>query len=563
MMFKTRSTTPLLLAAILLAAFLLRFWGIQFGLPFLYHADEPILVNHALAYSSGDFNPHFFKIPPLVSYLLFFVYGILFFVGKLIGTWQNPQDFETLFYSDPSLFYFSGRLLFGALLGTLSVGALYRMMQYHWGKKKALLGALYFAVAFNHVKNSHYLYADIPLGFVLILAFHEILKFEVYPQGIRSLKIGALMGLAGAVKYNGIFIAFPYLLSLLGKRSFRQVFLHFFAAAFCAAVVFLLLNPFALLDYGHFLREIIQQSKSHGPVGLFHHFLYSLKGGLGSPLLCLSLLGLLKSFHPWDKKRVSVSFFIVAYYLLISFKGQPYDRYVLPLLPFICLLAADASEWIIERIKWGKRFAIYFVILGAIFYPLLSSVLYDQIMSQQDTRTLAKNWIEANLSKETVIALDSDFFMPRLLPSEKQLEQKKLTILESGHHYESKLRKLNYLLSQTREGESRFELYFMTGEGPDSLRFLYATPTVAYDWEALKSKGIRYVLIAALQKTRNPPSFFEPLSSHAKRIQTFSPYRNPEIEYALDAISMTGGPFTMDELLSRQRPGPILQLYEI
>ena len=57
----------LTLWGILALAFLLRLVGVQFGLPHLYHADEPIVVNHAVAYGAGDFNPHFFKIPPLVK----------------------------------------------------------------------------------------------------------------------------------------------------------------------------------------------------------------------------------------------------------------------------------------------------------------------------------------------------------------------------------------------------------------------------------------------------------------------------------------------------------------
>ena len=71
-----------LLAGILLLALALRITGIQFGLPHLYHADEPIVVNHALAYGAGDLNPHFFKIPPLVSYLLFVVYGAAYLIGR-------------------------------------------------------------------------------------------------------------------------------------------------------------------------------------------------------------------------------------------------------------------------------------------------------------------------------------------------------------------------------------------------------------------------------------------------------------------------------------------------
>ncbi len=52
---------------ILAAGFVLRAAAVQFGLPHLFHADEPIVVNHTLAYGTLDFNPHFFKIPPLVS----------------------------------------------------------------------------------------------------------------------------------------------------------------------------------------------------------------------------------------------------------------------------------------------------------------------------------------------------------------------------------------------------------------------------------------------------------------------------------------------------------------
>ena len=83
-----------ILPLILLAGFLLRVWGIAFGLPFLYHADEPIIVNHALAFGAGDLNPHFFKIPPLVSYLLFACYGIYYLVGGFHGITQ----FQNLFF---------------------------------------------------------------------------------------------------------------------------------------------------------------------------------------------------------------------------------------------------------------------------------------------------------------------------------------------------------------------------------------------------------------------------------------------------------------------------------
>ncbi|MBU9889857.1 MAG: hypothetical protein KTQ49_08335, partial [Candidatus Omnitrophica bacterium] len=54
------------LTGILALAFAVRAFGVPFGLPYLYHADEPVVVNHALAYGTGDLHPRFFNIPPLV-----------------------------------------------------------------------------------------------------------------------------------------------------------------------------------------------------------------------------------------------------------------------------------------------------------------------------------------------------------------------------------------------------------------------------------------------------------------------------------------------------------------
>src|SRR3989338_10346766 len=96
----------LIIAFILAAAFSLRIWGIRLGLPELYHADEPIVVNHALAYGASDLNPYFFKIPPLISYLLSTAYGFYFILGHIMGQFSGVDNFARLFLTDPSSFYF-------------------------------------------------------------------------------------------------------------------------------------------------------------------------------------------------------------------------------------------------------------------------------------------------------------------------------------------------------------------------------------------------------------------------------------------------------------------------
>ena len=210
-----------LLLAILVVAFILRLWSVNFGLPYLYHADEPIVVNHALAYGAGDFNPHFFKIPPLVSYLLFGCYGAFFMIGRITGFFHSSQDLEQMFFLDPTIFYLIARIVFGTLLGTSSVYLLWRIVKRFWDPKIALWASFFFAVNFLHVRDSHYIYSDIPLVFVLLLGFtvnYRIADGEIPTKSngcSRPVKLhllaGAMIGLATAVKYNGAFLAIPYM----------------------------------------------------------------------------------------------------------------------------------------------------------------------------------------------------------------------------------------------------------------------------------------------------------------------------------------------------------------
>ncbi|MBK8973382.1 MAG: hypothetical protein IPM37_19225, partial [Hahellaceae bacterium] len=77
-----RSPLLMLLCAIILLGFGLRVWGINFGLPFLYHADEGFEVNRALQLANGSFD--FSRVAKGgYFYLLFAEFGFLFVFLKI------------------------------------------------------------------------------------------------------------------------------------------------------------------------------------------------------------------------------------------------------------------------------------------------------------------------------------------------------------------------------------------------------------------------------------------------------------------------------------------------
>ena len=556
----SRETTLLFL--ILVLAFVARFWGAGFGLPYLYHADEPIVVNHALAYGTGDLNPHFFKIPPLISYLLFMCYGLYFTIGRVVGLFHYVRDFENLFYFDPSSFYLIARLIFGVCLGTATVYLLYRIVKRFWGNPAALWTSFFLAVNFLHVRDSHYIYTDILLVFVLLAGMAVILRTEPEESQTRltslpwgHLFLGGLIGLATAVKYNGVFLAIPYLWMCLRNISWKKWPLCWFFAGVGASVTFGVLNPFAVLDHTFFLKEIIAQSTANsGGFSWLHHLTYSLAGGMGWPMLILALLGVFLSISGKDRRSQTLAVFVAGYYVVLCRFGQPFDRYVLPLIPFLLILASE----VLLRLKARSRL-IFWVLLPFVVLPsILKVVHWDRLMSKPDVRTVAKEWAETHLPGRSRIAMDGGFFMPRMAFIPEQLEEKR-TLAADGSQSKAKLRRLDALL--TKPYQPSYELYFLN-ENSDGSGFLFSEPRIPFDLDILKKKGVQYVfLVDALHPDGDP--FCAALRANADRIMTFSPYHDPDDGELRDGLVMTGGPFLWRDILPRERNGYPITIYRI
>ncbi len=568
----------LVLLAILGLAFILRFIGVNFGLPYLYHADEPVVVNHALAFGSGDFNPHFFRIPPLVSYLLFIVFGMYFLAGKIMGIFHEVSDFEQLFYSDPSSFYFLARIIFGVIAGTATVYFLYRLIAKNFDLGRALVSSFLLAICFLHVSDSHYVYADIPLVLILLIGFITIFHLTDNPDKLtQHLWVGFMVGLATATKYNGITLAIPYIYFSLVLSNRRKILIFWCFAGAASFLTYVLLNPFSLMDFEFFLNELKAESYAHqGGTDWLHHLKYSLANGLGWPMLLASIAGILIFFlhgarrFTQDPKIIKAGAFIIfiaSYYLILVFAAQEYARYVLPLVPFIIYFAADFILWLPSVIKGNHaiiKSALTFCIIAIVTIPTLAhSMAYDKVMTAKDTRTLAKEWIEQNIPSGSRIALDIDFYMPRLSFSDNQLNQKRDEVSHNGVFSKSQIRRLDYLLTKSSKHVSSYELYFLSDQMDESTRPLFAKPVLPYNLDFLRKTNVDYVVCVRLRGQMERDGFYETLSKQTTRIVDFDPYKYPTGRFALDSQPLTGGPFLMKDVLSRDRNGQIIEVYQI
>lgn len=551
-----------LLPAILFLGFSLRLLAVDFGLPFLYHADEPIIVNHALAYGSGDLNPHFFKIPPLISYLLFFCYGVVFIAGKILSYFPDTAAFEKLFYTDPTLFYLTARVIFGVVAGTLSILIFYKLLRVRFENSFALAGAFLFSICFLHVRDSHYVYADIPLVLVILVSMGIFSKLVQNPSLKLHFLCGAMIGLAAAVKYNGAVLVFPYLTACFFSSQNRFPVKGWLTAGFASTLIFICLNPFSVIDFSTFQSELMTQSQAQGGTSWYHHYLYSLAGGMGWPLLLVSTLGFFAAITQGKAEDRVWVVFAGIYYLVLVRAGQHYDRYVLPLLPFMIYFALSlfATNQNHAFLKGRKLFA-FILILAAI--PLTKSVLFIKIMSASDTRTLAREWVHRNIPAGSPIAIEWEFYMPRLNFSETQLLEKKATLEQGQKKFSgAKVRRLDALIEKSKR-EPGYQLSFLVTD-PSQDRFLMARPAVAYDFDALWNLHRDfYVIRMGFPERPETKTFFAHLRKQGRLIARFSPYKNPKRWLPYDAQPMTGGPFLWTELWNRQRGGVSLEIYHV
>ena len=152
--------------------------------------------------------------------------------------------------------------------------------------------------------------------------------------------------------------------------------------------------------------------------------------------------------------------------------------------------------------------------------------------------------------------------MPRLDFAEGGLREKIREAQSDPHFSRAKLRRLEFFFSNEQLQKRGYLLYFLSKEGSDK-GFLFSRPKIAYDLSELEQKKIDYVFIARTSKDYQPPSFYEALKKKGRLVKRFSPYRDKEREYPLDSQPLTGGPFLWKELISRERNGQPVEVYQL
>lgn len=427
------SRTNLSLGAILLVAIILSYWSISTGIPHTVSTDEPDIMRRSVhMMRSGDFNPRFFDYGGFTMYLHMLVASVRFLSGAMSGSWTS---LDQVWEGD---FYLWSRCV-TAFFNVMTVYVVYRV-GLRWSTTIGLTAALVTAVHPYLVRQAHFALTDTPLTF--FIAETMLLSLVAAERGRLRwfLLAGLATGLAAATKYNGALALLMPLAVALTSRAVAFRWAAILVACGGAAIGFLAAAPYTVLDLKAFLNAFASLA-SHftnyeRPLDVASTYVKYIRIGFGfrSPagnyfgvglwlgwvgwlLAIAGALVLIVELRRGERRTAALValVFPLTYFFVLSHQSLKFARYLLPMIPGMCLMVAIGIDVVAARLRRAaalRRWPVAAIlVLLTVVPPASQAVAWDFEEQKMKTEEFAARWIQLNLPRGKLIIIDE----PRIL----------------------------------------------------------------------------------------------------------------------------------------------------
>ncbi|MBI2871773.1 MAG: glycosyltransferase family 39 protein [Chloroflexi bacterium] len=451
--------SPLLpLALIVMLALGLRLYGLQWDQGNFFHPDERsiymrvdcmyrlLTTQPGWEYCAGDFqqtepgvpspsvfldaqrsplNPHWFPLGSIILYALLLVrVGLEPFMNQVALT-------------DLAL---AGRTM-AALADVGSVLVVYALGRRLYGTRVGLLAAALVGLAVIHIQQSHFYRPEAFVVLFTLASFWFMLNVAQRDRWRDSLLLGLFVGLTFTTKVSSIPLLVPlaitygYRLYQAARRDWLAVpavavggvVLQAMVAAIIALAVFLFWMPYALIDSGKFVGDLLWETDIARTAGLVPYtlqyvgaprFWYELRQssvwGLGLPLGIAAWGGLAyalaRSLRRPQLGDVLLLAWVLPFFFAVGSFEVKFLRYTFPLMPVLVLLGARALlELRGQASTWHPALApvasaiVVLVVASTAFYALA----FMQVYRSPHPAVQASRWINGNVPPGVVILSDN------------------------------------------------------------------------------------------------------------------------------------------------------------
>ncbi len=496
-----------LLFLILLFGFLFRFIGIWKNLPFSAIPDENLILRETLKFGYNLNVGEAVKSAPH-TFINFFFCSIYYLINRIAGIFQSPEDMAIKFVRDPSDLYFILRTI-SSILSTFSI-FLMAIFVYNVIKKKEgfFLSAFLYSILPVSVVIGRVMKEDntaIPLFLIALIYLYSLYN----EGGTKKFFIeGFLTGLAVAGKGYAVFL-YPIIFLIWWER--REKFLVLVISFLGVIVGNSIINPYpyfnldrniTLTFLGPALPIILDILGITSSEGAFRYA--KVAGGLGGTIgegifgiktaiedatgwffIFISAIGF---FYCLLKRKKNVLLhpaflFVPLYFSSLILYPQCFDKYLLPLIPFLLILLFT----FLFDIKQFYRYILFGLTSFTLLFISLKKVISQ--ITETPTEKMAFEWIIRNIKSGEKLLIETGilhYTLPEKMESVMREfeEYKKFEPYISGKTFDIRMKFAD---------ENGYDIYRIYHYNPELFGFSDEKPGT-YNIEDIKKK-FDYVII--------------------------------------------------------------------
>lgn len=379
-----RAFTAIAAAAILVLAGVLRFQHLDWDRGYLFHPDERqiLLVASNIAWPSSPAN---LLSPDSPLNPGFFAYGSFpIYLARLLEMLAPTTNLPSPWQDDR---FVAAALTARAVSAALDVGTVllvFLLGRLLYDSRVGLIAAAGYAFSALAIQLAHFYTVDTLLTFLLVAAFLVLTRYALYARRRDLWLLGALFGLALATKLTAVLFMLPlvYVLLLVALRRGRRirriagdalrstvpravedgweiVRAPLERVLGAALVTFLLTQPYVLIDLPQFIADVSREAlmvrgwldvpytrQYSNTVPFVYPVEQTIVWGLGVPLGVFAWGGAILLAWVWlrgrDWRDGLLLLWTVTFFGAVGGQQVKYVRYLLPIIPFLLLMAAAA-----------------------------------------------------------------------------------------------------------------------------------------------------------------------------------------------------------------------------
>jgi hypothetical protein len=264
---------------------------------------------------------------------------------------------------------------------------------------------------------------------LLVLAVLLLVRAHDSRRLLDVIVAGFVAGLAISTKYGAAMVAVPFAASLLVRSrdsAVSELAAHSLAAATAAVAGFLLGTPFAVIDFNRFWTDVSYESSHLAAghaidlgVGWRYHLTTTLPQGVTVPVLAAACAGAAWMLRQKTPRAWLLLAFPLAYYAVAGRGHTVFARYMVPLVPFVCVLAGIALDQVSGRLaRRSGRSAPFILAAGAIALAAPGAWKdwhFGRLLARTDSRVLAAEWLTLHVpAGATIYQTGSHYGRPDL-----------------------------------------------------------------------------------------------------------------------------------------------------